>query len=193
MLIGYARVSTDDQKLDLQLDALGKAGVEKEFLFTDKLSGLRADRPGLVDCKRMLRKGDTLVVWRLDRLGRSLKELAGWLDHLQKFEIAFRSLTEGMDTTTPGGRMIFGVFASVAAWERDVISERTKAGLRAAKARGRMGGRPRLYDDTMRSTVMTLAKDGRLTIEEIAAKLNISAATIYRNEPNVRHKALGWM
>ena len=146
MLIGYARVSTAEQNLDLQTDALNRAGCEK--LFTDKAGGARAERPGLDQALAHLRKGDTLVVWKLDRLGPSAP--APHRDaspHLQERKVGFRSLQESIDTTTSGGKLVFHVFAALAEFERDIIRERTRAGLDAARARGRRGGRPRKLDD----------------------------------------------
>src|SRR5437763_1565586 len=142
MLIGYARVSTQEQTLSLQQDALHQAGCER--IFTDTASGAKADRPGLDDAVDHVRSGDTLVVWKLDRLGRSLPHLIETIRQLQERGIGFKSLTEQIDTTTSGGKLIFHVFAALAEFERDVIRERTRAGLTAARARGRRGGRPRV-------------------------------------------------
>src|SRR4029434_5299820 len=141
MLIGYARVSTHDQTLALQQDALTQAGCER--LFTDTASGAKADRPGLEEALSHIRSGDTLVVWKLDRLGRSLPHLIETITRLQERGIGFKSLTEQIDTTTSGGKLIFHVFGALAEFERDVIRERTQAGLIAARARGRHGGHPR--------------------------------------------------
>ena len=141
MYVGYARVSTQDQTLDLQKDALKKIGCTK--IFTDTASGAQAERKGLEEALEFLREGDTLVVWRLDRLGRSLKHLIETITNLNKRKIGFQSLTESIDTTTSNGRLIFNIFASLAEFERDLIRERTKAGLAAARARGRVGGRPK--------------------------------------------------
>lgn len=141
MLIGYARVSTQDQTLDLQTDALKRAGCEK--IFTDMASGAKSERPGLQEAMNHLRAGDMLVVWRLDRLGRSLKHLIATVTNLSDHGIGFKSLQENMDTTTSGGKLVFHIFGALAEFEREVIKERTNAGLRAARARGRFGGRPR--------------------------------------------------
>jgi DNA invertase Pin-like site-specific DNA recombinase len=141
MLIGYARVSTDDQNLDLQRDALKQAGCEQ--IFTDHISGTKAERPGLTDALSHLRDGDTLVVWRLDRLGRTLPHLIETVNGLQNRGIGFKSLTESIDTTTSGGKLIFHIFGALAEFEREIIRERTNAGLSAARARGRKGGRPK--------------------------------------------------
>jgi DNA invertase Pin-like site-specific DNA recombinase len=141
MLIGYARVSTEDQTLNLQRDALQKAGCE--HIFTDHISGTKATRPGLTDALSHLRTDDTLIVWRLDRLGRSLRHLIDTVTDLQERDIGFKSLTENIDTTTSGGKLIFHIFGALAEFERDIIRERTQAGLTAARARGRTGGRPK--------------------------------------------------
>src|SRR5512147_779059 len=141
MLIGYARVSTTDQTLDLQKDALQKAGCDK--IFTDTASGAKVERTGLDEALNYVRPGDTLVVWRLDRLGRSLKHLIETITGLANREIGFKSLTEAIDTTTSGGKLIFHIFGALAEFERDIIRERTQAGLTAARARGRKGGRPK--------------------------------------------------
>src|ERR671938_488780 len=140
MLVGYARVSTQDQTLDLQLDALKKVGCEK--LYTDTASGAKADREGLEEAINYAREGDVLVVWRLDRLGRSLGHLIETITELHRRGVGFRSLTEQIDTTTPSGKLIFHVFGALAEFERDLIRERTQAGLTAARVRGRTGGRP---------------------------------------------------
>src|SRR5436190_14072246 len=140
MLIGYARVSTQDQTLDLQTDALNNAGCEK--IFKDTTGGAKSERPGLQEAMNHLRAGDTLVVWRLDRLGRTLKHLIATITDLNEQGIGFKSLQEQMDTTTSGGKLIFHIFGALAEFEREVIRERTRAGLQAARARGRFGGRP---------------------------------------------------
>ena len=141
MFIGYARVSTDDQNLDLQLDALAKAGCER--IFEDRMSGARAERPGLLRALDVARGDDTLVVWRLDRLGRSLKDLIRHVETMEERKIGLRSLQESIDTTTSGGRLFFHIFGALAEFERNLIRERTMAGLTAARARGRQGGRPK--------------------------------------------------
>src|SRR5215210_3684767 len=142
MQIGYARVSTEEQTLALQLDAFTTAGVDK--VFTDTASGAKADRPGLTEALAFARPGDVLVVWRLDRLGRSLPHLIQTLTDLAARGVGFRSLTEAIDTTTPGGKLIFHIFGALAEFERDLIQNRTRAGLTAARARGRKGGHPRV-------------------------------------------------
>src|SRR3954467_5036994 len=140
MLVGYARVSTTDQTLELQHDALTKAGCTK--IFTDTASGAQTEREGLTEAISYVRAGDTLVVWKLDRLGRSLKDLITRIRELNDRKIGFRSITENIDTTTSGGKLIFHIFGALAEFERDIIRERTNAGLEAARARGKLGGRP---------------------------------------------------
>lgn len=179
MKTGYARVSTDDQTLALQLDALKGAACEK--VFTDTLSGAKAERPGLHQALDFVRPGDTLVVWRLDRLGRSLKSLIELLNLLQERQIGFCSLTEQIDTTSPGGKLIFHVFGALAEFERDLIRERTKAGLAAARARGRKGGRRRVLDTAQKvAMARSLYQDKHNTIADICRTLRISRATLYR-------------
>jgi DNA invertase Pin-like site-specific DNA recombinase len=144
MLIGYARVSTNEQNLDLQLDALTKEGVDPDRIFTDKVTGTKAERPGLENALSHLRAGDTLVVWRLDRLARSLSNLIELVNRLLGQGIAFKSLTERIDTASATGKFVFHIFGALAEFERNLIKERTLAGLLATRARGRLGGRPRL-------------------------------------------------
>src|SRR3954462_4549889 len=167
MLIGYARVSTADQNLDAQLDALDRAGCEK--VFTDKVSGSRAERPGLDQALAFVRdrKGDTLVVWKLDRLGRSLKHLIETIGSLSERGIGFKSLQENIDTTTSTGKLVFHVFAALAEFERHLIRERTGAGLAAARARGRKGGRPRCLDEKRRAQAIRLHRDKSNTIDDV--------------------------
>src|SRR5437588_7533360 len=141
MLIGYARVSTSDQTLNLQRDALEKIGCSK--IFTDTISGATTERQGLDEALKYVREGDTLVVWRLDRLGRSLKHLIETITTLNNRKVGFKSITENIDTTTSGGKLIFHIFGALAEFERDIIRERTNAGLQAARERGRLGGRPK--------------------------------------------------
>src|SRR3954451_2059486 len=181
MLVGYARVSTEDQNLDLQKDALQKAGCGK--LFTDIASGAKDERAGLAEAIAFLRPGDTLAVWKLDRLGRSLKHLIETVTTLQAKKIGFRSLQELIDTTTSGGKLIFHVFGALAEFERDLIRERTQAGLQAARARGRKGGRPRSLDETKMAQARSLHKNPANTIADICATLGISRATFYRHLP----------
>ncbi len=145
MLIGYARISTADQTLNLQRDALEQAGCDK--IFTDTASGAQAERRGLQEAMEYVRAGDTLVVWRLDRLGRSLRHLIETITALHEREIGFKSITENIDTTTSGGKLVFHIFGALAEFEREIIRERTKAGLLAARARGKKGGRPKALKD----------------------------------------------
>jgi DNA invertase Pin-like site-specific DNA recombinase len=179
MLIGYARVSTADQTLDLQKDALSKAGCTK--LFTDYASGAKAERKGLEEALDYARTGDTIVVWRLDRLGRSLPHLIETIKGLARREIGFKSLTEQIDTTTSGGKLIFHIFGALAEFERDIIRERTQAGLSAARARGRKGGRPKALTSKKAQQLQTLYADKTNTIDEICRTLHISRATLYRS------------
>jgi DNA invertase Pin-like site-specific DNA recombinase len=178
MLIGYARVSTLNQTLALQQDGLSAAGCEQ--LYTDTASGSITDRPGLTQALSHLRAGDTLVVWRLDRLGRSLPHLIDTVRDLQERGIGFRSLREQIDTTTSGGKLIFHVFGALAEFERDLIRERTHAGLAAARARGRLFGRPKALSPRKVEQLQTLAMDERTTVGEICETLGISRATYYR-------------
>jgi DNA invertase Pin-like site-specific DNA recombinase len=179
MFIGYARVSTQEQTLVLQQDALTKADCSR--VFTDTASGAKADRPGLEEALDFVRAGDTLVVWKLDRLGRSLPHLLQTVAGLQERGVGFKSLTEQIDTTTPGGKLIFHVFGALAEFERDLIRERTHAGLAAARARGRLGGRPKkLADAKQLELARTLYDTGQTDIATICATLGISRATLYR-------------
>jgi DNA invertase Pin-like site-specific DNA recombinase len=178
MLIGYARVSTLDQTLALQQDALRAAGCEQ--LYTDTVSGSVTERPGLTQALSHLRAGDTLVVWRLDRLGRSLPHLIETVGQLQERGVGFRSLQEQIDTTTSGGKLVFHVFGALAEFERDLIRERTHAGLQAARARGRLFGRPKLLSPQQIKQLQSLAKDEQNTVTEICQTLGISRATYYR-------------
>jgi DNA invertase Pin-like site-specific DNA recombinase len=179
MLIGYARVSTDDQSLDLQLDALKKAGCKPERIYTDKLSGLKTKRPGLDEALGQLREGDIFIIWKLDRLGRSVKGLVDFVDELEKQEVQFKSLTDGIDTTTPTGRFFFHIMASLAQMERELIAERTKAGLDAARKRGRVGGRKRSMTKSKLESAKKLLADG-MPHKEVAENLGVSIPTLYR-------------
>jgi DNA invertase Pin-like site-specific DNA recombinase len=178
MLIGYARVSTQDQTLALQKDALEKLGCNK--IFTDTASGAKAERIGLEEALEYVREGDTLVVWRLDRLGRSLKHLIETITELNNRKIGFKSIQESIDTTTSGGKLIFHIFGALAEFERDIIRERTQAGLTAARARGRLGGRPKSLTGKKTAMAQALYNDKNNTIDEICKTLNISRATLYR-------------
>jgi DNA invertase Pin-like site-specific DNA recombinase len=179
MLVGYARVSTYDQDLSLQLDALKAAGCET--LYRDTASGARGERPGLTGTLEHLRSGDILIVWRLDRLGRSLSQLIALMTQLEGRGVGFRSLTEQIDTTTPGGRLIFHIFGALAEFERTLIRERTMAGLAAARARGRHGGRPRRLDtDRKVRLARQLHEDRNNSIADVCLALGISRATLYR-------------
>ena len=176
MLIGYARVSTDDQTLDLQRDALREAGCER--IFEDHASGA-GERPSLRDAFDHLRVGDTLVVWRLDRLGRSLKDLIDRAEALRTQGIGLRSLKEAIDTDSSSGQLIFHIFGALAEFERTLIRERTQAGLRAARARGRKGGRPKRLDKGKRAHAVELYRAKSHTVAEICALMDISRATLY--------------
>ncbi len=178
MLVGYARVSTIDQNLDLQTDALQAAGCE--HVFTDTVSGARVERPGLVAALGECRAGDILVVWKLDRLGRSLPHLVETVHTLSTRGVGFKSLQEQIDTTTSSGKLIFHLFASLAEFERDLIRERTNAGLTAARARGRKGGRPKGVDQKKQKAAQALKKDGRHSIREICDIVGISRNTYYK-------------
>lgn len=178
MLVGYARVSTGEQKLDLQLDALRQAGCEK--LFTDQISGATSDRPGMNEALSYVRTGDTLVVWRLDRFGRSLKDLVLRVEELTARDMGFWSLQESIDTTSMAGRLQFHIFSALAEFERALVRERTMAGLRAARARGRKAGRPRVMDEQKIKLASRLMRDPEVTVREICQTLGVSAATLYR-------------
>jgi DNA invertase Pin-like site-specific DNA recombinase len=178
MLIGYARVSTGEQNLDLQKDALKQAGCGE--VYTDEMSGAKTERPGLQKALTFLREGDTLVVWRLDRLGRSLKDLVQKVEDLQKRGIGFRSLQESIDTTSSVGKFQFHVFSALAEFERDLIRDRTMAGLRAARERGRRGGRPRSLTPDQISMAARLIKTREVSVQEILKILKVSKPTLYR-------------
>lgn len=181
MLIGYARVSTLDQTLALQQDALQQAGCDK--LYTDTVSGSVTERPGLTQALSVLRPGDTLVVWRLDRLGRSLSHLIETARALSERGVGFRSLQEQLDTTTSGGKLVFHVFGALTEFERDLIRERTHAGLQAARTRGRLFGRPKALSAKQMAQLRTLANDDQMTVRETCQTLGISRATYYRYLP----------
>ncbi len=181
-LIGYARVSKGEQNLDSQVDALLHYGCLKKNIFVDKISGSKRERPGLAKCLEIIQPGDTLVIWRLDRLGRSLKHLIETVETLQEQNIGFKSIRDGhMDTTTASGELIFNIFSSLAQFERKLIQERTKAGLKAARARGRLGGRPPLSPNNPKVIAAQQLHDNmNISISEICKELDISQATLYR-------------
>jgi len=177
MLIGYARVSTTDQTIDSQMDALSEAGCEK--IFSDIASGAKNVRQGLDDAIHYCRKGDTLVVWRLDRMGRSMSHLIDTIKHLEKLGVGFRSITENIDTTSAGGRLFFHLFGALAEFERDLIRERVQAGLKSARARGRKGGRPAVSEET-KAMAQALMADKKLSVKQICDRLGIAKSTLYK-------------
>lgn len=176
MIIGYARVSTQDQNPELQVDALEKAGAEQ--VFQEKFTGTLRERPELSQCLRTLRKDDILIVWKLDRLARSLKDLVEIVQDLQDRGIGFKSLTESIDTTSSGGRLVFHIFGALAEFERDLIRERTMAGLKAARARGRKGGRKPAMTDTDTKKAAAMLLDPQITKTEVAAHFDVSRTTL---------------
>jgi DNA invertase Pin-like site-specific DNA recombinase len=184
MLIGYARVSTDGQDHALQLDALRAAGCERIFIET--ASGTKTDRPELHKALEMARSGDQICCWRLDRLGRSLKHLIEIAEDLQRREIGLRSLTEVIDTTSSTGRFFFSLIACMASFEKDLLIERTKAGLAAAAARGRKGGRPAALDEAKIRAARAMLGSGQMTATEVAKQLGIAPSTLYRHLPGGR-------
>lgn len=177
MRVGYARVSTHEQNLSLQIDELKKSGCSE--IFTDKISGAKSERPGLQKVIGFLREGDILVVWRLDRLGRSLKHLIEVITFLEERNIGFSSIQESIDSTTSGGKLIFHIFGALAEFERNLICERTKAGLAAARARGRKGGRPRALDDRKIKLMRNLYNSKKHPVSEICDSLGVSKSTLY--------------
>jgi len=178
MLIGYGRVSTSDQNLDLQIDALNKEGCDE--IFTDVASGAKTEREGLTKSLNYIRKGDILVVWKLDRLGRSIQHLIQTVQDLETNGIGFRSLQENIDTQTSSGILIFHVFGALAEFERNLIRERTMAGLKAARARGRVGGRPKALKDSQIENMKKLYQDRNTSINEICDLFRISRTTLYK-------------
>jgi len=185
MLIGYARVSTLDQSLDLQLDALRKAGCER--IFSETGTGAKSDRPQLSEALAFARQKDTLVVWKLDRLGRSVKHLIDTVNDLKERGIGFRSLQENLDTTTSSGKLLFHVVGALAEFERDIIRERTNAGLLAARARGRLGGRPRVLNTKQIQMAKALLQDRQNSINDVCMTLGVSRSTLYRNTNGQRN------
>jgi DNA invertase Pin-like site-specific DNA recombinase len=177
MNIGYARVSTPEQELQLQEDALIAANCKK--IYTDTISGVTTKRPGLDQALSYAREGDTIIVWRLDRLGRSVQHLIQTVKDLEERNIGFRSLQENIDTTTSGGKLVFHIFGALAEFERDLIKERTMAGLKAARARGRHGGRPQLLTEQQIKRALELYKEGNSTISEICKIYKISSKSFY--------------
>ena len=184
MLVGYARVSTLDQKPALQTDALTVAGCER--IFTEKASGAQRDRPELKAALEYLRQGDTLVVWKLDRLARSMRQLIETVEDMQVRGIELRSLTESIDTATPGGRLVFHIFGALAEFECAVVRERTNAGLQAARDRGKKGGRPKTLGSKDLAVAKAMLADPEISVDEVAARLKISVATLYRYLPGGR-------
>lgn len=177
MNIGYARVSTQDQNLDLQVDALSKAGCEK--IYEEKTSGSKAERSELQDMLKHIRRGDNLIIWKLDRLGRNLKHLIELVGELEQKGVGLISLQEKIDTTTANGKLIFHIFCSLAEFEREIIRERTNAGLASARARGRVGGRKKALSDAQVKMLKQMAGNKSLTVGEICAQLKISKASYY--------------
>ena len=184
MLVGYARVSTQDQNPALQLDALNGAGCGK--VFTEKASGVLRERPQLKAALDYVRAGDTLVVWKLDRLARSIKQLIETVEEMGERKIGLRSLTEAIDTTTAGGKLVFHVFAALAEFERGVIRERTKAGLEAARERGKLGGRPPALKASDLAAAKAMLRDPEITVAEVAKRLGVVPSTLYRHLPKAR-------
>ncbi len=178
MLIGYARVSTDDQNLNLQKDALGEAGCEQ--IFEDQVSGAKAERPGLQQALRYARAGDTIVVWRLDRLSRSLKDLIEMVTFLESKGIGLKSLQEAIDTSSSSGKLIFHIFGALAEFERNLIRERTRAGLQAARARGCKGGRPKALNKNKQAVAVKLYDEKQHTVDQICEMMGISKPTLYK-------------
>jgi DNA invertase Pin-like site-specific DNA recombinase len=177
MKVGYARVSTADQHLRMQQDALKSVGCEE--IFTDVISGAKSQRPGLDKALAYVREGDTIVVWKLDRLGRSIQHLIQLMTSLNERKIGFHSMRENIDTSTSGGKLIFHMFSALAEFERDLIRERTEAGLKAARARGRMGGRPPLLDNRQINRMIELYEEGKSTVAEISKIYDISRPSFY--------------
>ncbi len=184
MLVGYARISTADQNLDLQLASLKDMGCEK--IYQDQISGTKTSRPGLEMALELLRKNDTLVVWKLDRLGRTVKGLIDLVNRLHQREIHFKSITDNVDTSTPSGRFFFHVMASLAQMERELMAERTKAGLAAARAKGRVGGRKRKMTQSKIESAKQLLANGILP-KDVAQNLGVSVPTLYRWIPASNH------
>lgn len=189
MLIGYARVSTRDQKPHLQLDALRDAGCDR--IFEETASGAKRDRPELNAALDFVRAGDSLVVWKLDRLARSTRELLKTVEALEQRSIGLKIITQNIDTANAGGRLIFTVFSAMAEFEREIIRERTRAGLDAARVRGRKGGRPRALSEKDLKQARALLADPGITVEDVARRLGVGPSTLYRYLPAARQTAQG--
>lgn len=187
MLIGYARVSTSDQDADLQIKALEKVGCDR--IFQETASGAQRERPQLKAMIDFARDGDTVVVWKFDRLARSLKQLIETVENLDDAGIGFRSLTEQVDTTSPGGKLVFHIFGALAEFERSLIRERTIAGLNAARQRGKVGGRPRSLSDKDLDAARSLLASKQFTVAEVAKRVGTSPATLYRYLPAAKSNA----
>lgn len=188
MKFGYARVSTKDQNIDLQLDQLREEGCEK--IFSETVSGVKSQRTELDKLLEQVRAGDVIVIWKLDRLGRSLKHLVSLVGELMEREVGLKSLSDPIDTTNSQGRLVFNIFASLAEFERDLISERTQTGLKAARARGRTGGRPKGLTEVAQKKAVAaeaLYKEGKLSVNEVANNLGITKATLYNY---LRHRGV---
>lgn len=188
MKIGYARVSAQDQDLALQIDALTKEGCEK--IFQEKASGAQRDRPELKAALSYMRAGDILIVWKLDRLARSMKQLIETVEDFEARGIGLKSLQDPIDTSSPSGKLIFHIFAALAEFERGVIRDRTNAGLKSARERGRIGGRPRLLSDRDLQVAKALLKDPAITVAEVAKRLGVSLSTLYNHLPAARAESL---
>lgn len=190
MLIGYARVSTQEQNLELQIKALKEEGCKK--IFTEKASGAQRERPELKAALEYMRpnSGDILVVWKLDRLARSIKQLIETVENLEKEQIGFKSITEKIDTTTSGGKLIFHIFGALAEFERSLIKERTLAGLKAAREMGRVGGRPPSLKAHDLIVAKALLRDPEITVEEVARRMKVDPSTLYRHLPGGRSTLL---
>ncbi|RTL82849.1 MAG: recombinase family protein [Hyphomicrobiales bacterium] len=187
MLIGYARVSTTDQDPALQLDALKAAGCER--IYEEKASGAKEDRPELARALDHMRKGDALVVWKLDRLARSLKQLVLVLEDLGKRGVGFRCLAPAIDTTTPEGRLLYSITGAFAEFEREIIRQRTRAGLKAALARGRKGGRPKALNDAAKAKARAMLRDPEISVAAVAEVLGVSRSTLYLHLPEARKRS----
>ncbi|MBN4062911.1 recombinase family protein [Alkaliphilus sp. AH-315-G20] len=180
MIFGYARVSTAEQKLDLQIDALLKYGIDERNIFSEVASGSKNERVKLHELLVYVKSGDTIVVWKLDRIGRSTKHLVDMMTFFEEKKVNFVSLNENFDTSTATGKLVFNIFSSLAQFERDLIIERTNAGLVSARARGRVGGRPKVDKEKI-SLAMKMYQDGKYTVREIVKASGVSKATLYRN------------